>query len=262
MKPAALRITTITVFLALSVAILVWGIALQSATLHTSVWNYWYNLGYAALYLAGGVVGLAGAFYVTTGIAMGRAFLCLAAAQISYAIGLVFWAYYNLVAHIAIPYPSAADAFFALFYILLAIGCWQFLSMVATHIHIQHVFEVLAIFFISSIIIVGFLNTPDTSSGIPFFAKIFNIWYPLGDSLLIALSYIVFRAGRDKFQSGIIILILGLLIQVFADLIFSYRTSLNLYWNGDISDILFAVSGFVLSLSIITIFFDFISPSE
>lgn len=262
MKPAAVKYTTLLVFTLYFLVILIWGIALEWTGTHTGVWNYGYNLGYAGLYLVGGLMGLWGARYVTTEIAMGNALLYLGAAQISYASGLILWAYYNLVAHVAVPYPSAADVFFALFYVLLAVGCWNFLSMVATHVRVQHLFEVMAIFFVSAVVIVGFLNTPDTSPGLSILTKIVNIWYPLGDSLLIALSYLVFRAGRDKFQTGMLILIIGLLVQVSADLIFSYRTSTNVYWNGDISDMLFAVSGFILSFGILNVFFDFISSAE
>jgi hypothetical protein len=258
-KPAALKFTAFILFGILFLVIFVWGISLQFISVHTGDWNYAYNLGYAALYLTGGLVGLFGARYVTTSISMGSALLYLGAAQISYAVGLIVWSYYNLIAHVSVPYPSVADIFFALFYILLAVGCWYFLQMVATHVQVQYAFEVLAIFFVSAIIIIGFLNTPDTSSGAGALARIFNIWYPLGDSLLISLSYIVFRAGRDKFRSGVFILILGLLVQVFADIIFSARSGAGTYWNGDISDILFAVSGSVLSLGIMTIFFDFIA---
>jgi hypothetical protein len=256
-KPAARNKIIYGSLIIFFLLILGWGIALQFMGNHTGIWNYGYNLGYAAIYLIGGLVGLYGARYVTTAISMGMALLYLGAAQISYALGLIVWAYYNLIAHVSVPYPSVADIFFALFYILLAVGCWNFLQMVATHVQVQYAFEVLAIFFVSAVIIIGFLNTPDSSTGVGALAKIFNIWYPLGDSLLISLSYIVYRAGRDKFQSGVFILILGLLIQVFADLIFSYRTSINAYWNGDVSDILFAVSGFVLSLGILTIFYNF-----
>lgn len=256
--PAGKKII-IPLFVVLFALMFAWGIWLQFKPSHTAFANYAFNVGYAALYAFGGIIGIVGAFYVTTSISMGKAFFFLGLAQLSYAIGLCIWAYYNLVVHVSVPYPSLADAFFALFYVMLAVGCWNFLSMVAAHVHVQHLFEVMAIFFVSALVIVGFLNTPDTSPGLSVLTKIFNIWYPLGDSLLISLSYLVFRAGRDRFQSGIFILILGLLVQVFADLIFSYRTSLTAYWNGDVSDILFAVSGFVLSLSIITIFFDFIT---
>lgn len=261
MNPARLKLPVLTVFILLFIVILGWGGWLQTQSVHTTDANYAYNLGYALLYLIGAIAGFIGARYVTTTTAMGRAFLWLGAAQLSYAAGLIMWAYYNLIAHVAVPYPSAADVFFALFYALLAVGCWHFLSMVAGNIHVQYLFEVLGIFFISSVVILGFLNTPDGSASLPILTKIFNIWYPMGDSLLIALSYLVFRASRDRFQSGIIVLIMGLLVQVFADIIFSGRSAANLYWNGDVSDILFAVSGFVLSLGILMIFFDFTSDT-
>lgn len=238
-------------------AILGWGILLQTQPSNTTSINYAFNVGYALLYLFGGLIGLYGARTVTLSLSMGKAFLYLGLAQISYAAGLFIWAYFNLVTHVTVPYPSLADFFFALFYVLLALGSWYFLSMVASHVQIQHLMEVMGIFFISAVVIVGFLNAPDTTAGLPVLTKIFNIWYPLGDSLLIAVSYLIFRAGRGKFQTGIFILMLGLLVQVFADLIFSYRTSVSVYWNGDVSDILFAVSGFILSLGIMTIFFDF-----
>lgn len=258
----ATRRIIVPVFIFLFALVLGWGIILQFQPAHTTVANYSFNLGYALFYALGAALGIIGAFYVTTNISMGKAFLYLGLAQLSYTIGLCIWAYYNLVAKVPVPYPSAADIFFVLFYPLMAIGCWYFLTMVATQIHMQYVLEMLGIFFVSAIVIVGFLNVPDTTSTLSAFTKIINLWYPLGDCLLITVSYLIFRAGKGKFQTGILILILGLLVQVFADLIFSYRTGANIYWNGDISDILFAVSGGTISFGIITLFYDFIASGQ
>lgn len=255
------RIFTIF-FTVLLAAVLVWGISLQLNPTHGNMSNYLFNTGYALLYGVGGIVGIIGALYVTTNISMGKSFLYLGLAQLSYVVGLLIWSYYNVIAKIQVPYPSPADIFFVLYYPLLAVGCWHLLTMVQSHIHMQHFMEVLAIFFMSAIVIVGFISTPDITSGLSVITRVVNLWYPLGDSLLVAISYLAFRAGHAKFQTGILILMIGLLIQVFADIIFSSRTAAQIYWNGDISDILFALSGWTISFSILNLYFDFIASGE
>jgi hypothetical protein len=160
---SAMKPIVYTSSILLFVGVLIWGIALQYAPSHTSVWNYAYNIAYAVLYGIGAIVGLTGAWYVTTQISMGQALLFLGLAQLSYVGGLLVWSYYNLIAKVTVPYPSLADLLFGLFYPLLAIGCWHFLTMVATHIKTQYLFEVLGIFFVSTILILSFLTSPDTS---------------------------------------------------------------------------------------------------
>jgi hypothetical protein len=42
-------------------------------------------------------------------------------------------------------------------------------------------------------------------------------------------------------------------VQGAADLVFDYRIANNYYWNGDIADTLYLLSGFILSISLFEI---------
>ena len=236
----------------LAAIILGWGIFLQFQSGNNMTANYAFNLGYALLYAVGGMVGIFGAWYHRKNKPMGKAFLCLGLAQLAFAAGLCVWAYYNVFVHISVPYPSIAELFFALFYPFMALGCWYFFTLIVDRIRIEYLFEVLGIFFVSAMGIVGFI-TASGKNAQPIFTTFINLWSLLGDCMLIAIAYLILRAGKGKYKTGI--LILGLLVQVFADAVFTYRTGLKLYWNGDISDILLAISGGIISLGIMDLFF-------
>ena len=85
----------------------------------------------------------------------------------------------------------------------------------------------------------------------------FNILYPLGDAVLIAITWTILRHGGGKVKKCAVILSLGLLAQIAADIVFTYQTPRELYWNGGLADSLWALAGFLLSLAIINLYNNF-----
>jgi hypothetical protein len=89
-----------------------------------------------------------------------------------------------------------------------------------------------------------------------FMENFWDLGYAAGDAINLTLSLVIFGLSwkflGGKFRKPIIVILLGFALIFFSDLLFSYRDGLGLYYNGDISDLLYllmvATFGFGLSL--------------
>lgn len=155
-------------------------------------------------------------------------------------IGLLIWSYYNLVTKVAVPYPSPADFCFMLFLPVMAYGTWKIQA--AYHpANKQPLLAGLPLIITSMILVFFVLNRPDLSSNLPIMERTINFSYSLGDGLLLSMSLVALQGGsRSAKKRHFYFLIAALLILSIADFVFYYDTAHNTYWNGSISDILYA----------------------
>lgn len=246
----------------LAIMVLAIGAYLQVIPDKTTPLNYYYNLFYSMFFFAGAIVGIWGATKLSLSSSVGKTLLFLGLGQASYGIGLLIWVYFNLIAKIGVPYPSIADFFFILFISLIAIGCISLLKMVTSAVTIGKTIEGVVIFTISAVLIVGFIIKPDISQELTLLNKITNIAYPVGDTILFTLAYLTLRLGGGKINKGVAILVVGLLVQMSGDFLFTYRTANQIYWNGDISDLFFTISATLITLAIISIYDNFALTKE
>lgn len=80
-----------------------------------------------------------------------------------------------------------------------------------------------------------------------------NVFYPAAAGILLSISFFILRISGGMFKQGIYPLVFGLATHASADICFTYRTVKETYWNGDISDILFVTSGFLLGYALLKI---------
>src|SRR3989344_1295996 len=239
----------VTLF-ALGGIVLAWWIYLQSFSTHQTTLNFLFNGGYGLLYLLGAVVGLRGAFKFSLDKAEGKGFLFLGLSLLFYAIGQYIWLYYNLVLLVDSPFPSLADIPFTLFYPFAAFGLWELLKTFESVVSPRMIWEGVAILALSAGLTFFVFNKPDLSPNTSLIERFFNIAYPLGDTLLITLALVSLRIYVGKIYAGFRILIVGLTIETVADFIFLSRSGSGTYWNGDLSDLLYSVGAFLITLGL------------
>lgn len=227
-----------------------WSSFLYQQDTHGALINYLYNLGYAIPYVLGAAVSVYAARMLGGGLA-GKGFLYLALSLASYAIGQVVWTYYNLFASNDVPYPSLADVFFILFIPFTALSIFAFLRIYRVLLSRRIVVESVLVFIAATAAIFLYQGSDYFFGDITLLEKAFNIMYLLTDSLLITFAAIVIRTSGGTFHKGLIILVAGYLIRASADLVFYYRAAQQLYWNGDVSDLLYAVSAVVIAMGAI-----------
>ena len=234
--------------------IISWGVYLEFLPEKATNVNFLYNTGFGLLFAFAGLVGLFGGFKIGFKSAVGKSLTFLGLAFTSYAIGLFIWTYYNIVLAVEIPSPSLGDIFYLVLYLPLAtMGLWFLISIYTLVISKRYLLEALAIFIGSCILIFGLAIQPQLSREVPLFNNLVNAGYPFTDAVLLALSIIALRAAGGKISQGILVLVIGLLIQVIGDIFYSTRVAQELYWNGDIADKTYTIAAFVISLGMINI---------
>ncbi|MBI1862948.1 hypothetical protein HYS00_02410 [Candidatus Microgenomates bacterium] len=232
-----------------------WWIMLENSFAHqASIWNFLFNGLYGMEYLCGGIIGMyyhrrLGGLKSTIGTSL----FFLSMGMIIYSVGAFTWLGYNLLSKTELPYPSWADLFYSLLVPFFVIGLWRLLKMYNAFSSWKRILEFLVLLVIISCVMIFVVIHPDISPHLPFGVNFFNLFYPLGDSFLATLAIIAFRSSGGKMDKSILIFSAGLIVHTSADILFSYRNSHGLYWNGDVSDYVFACAGFMLSLGIVGI---------
>lgn len=230
-----------------------WDIWLYTLPNPTSVWNYVYNLIYGLMFLIGGIISVMYAFDFGFNTNLGKMILFFGIGMLFDWLGNVIWVYYNLVLAVRIPYPSYADASYMLLAPCFVIGGFYMIQLYQTQISKKLVIDSIVVICLAFVIIFGFFARPDLSAELSLIEKFTNIYYPFSDVIFASMALIVIRVGRGKAHPSLYIFTSGIALQTVADLLFAYRSALGVYWNGDISDLLYTVSAFVICIGIVEI---------
>lgn len=228
--------------------------------------NYWSN-AYFLIPLVGGLPGLVRSLRIKKGrIARDcrvPQLFCLG--LVAWGIGCAIWLYYNVVLGVEAPYPSIAD-----FGYMGCLICW-FVGLVIfciiADVNLIEDFRAPAtilVFFggLSTWVMVwahnGQLSQYSPTS--EFLKFLLDVSYPLVDSVNLALLGVLFLGRtRNRFncrmRRTLIIVIVGYSFLYMADLSFNVCTSLPKtsplsYYNGGLTDWLFSISLFLLSIGV------------
>jgi hypothetical protein len=227
-----------------------WNILLYRNELRSSNWNYLFNVAVATFYILAFVVAFVRSRAARIPQLSRKVYLYLGLAALSWGIATLIWTYYNLILKIGVPYPSFADLFFLLSYPLLGAALINLHESYGSLRSPKAVREAMLIVAVSTIAIFAFLNRPDLSPDLGLVKNLLNVAYSLGDVLLVAIALIELRSGHAKKNKGLYLLIAFLLLQAGGDFLFAYRNNAGTYWNGDVADMLFGASAFMLALSV------------
>lgn len=230
--------------------LLIWSGILFFTGQKTTEWNYLFNALNALLFFSVGIVALFGVRLHGFQSAVGKELLSIALSMFSFSLGLFVWCYFNIILKVATPYPSLADLFLVLYIPFLGYGIVNLLRAFGMFYSTRILVETIVIFGLTSILIFFIGNPPDLSVAVPLLQKSLNIFYLLGDAFLISLGYMLIRLTKGRIHGSFFYLVGALFAMAGADLIFAYRTGTETYWNGDIADVLYALSGFLFSIGV------------
>ena len=246
---SALKYSLIILFLATFIL----GIYLFKSPFKTGFLNYSFNIANAFIYLIGGSAGLYFRKRLSANQALYKSVVFLSFGLIMWATASLVWSYYNIVLNVESPYPSFADVFYLAFTLFASMGVLSLLSSLKAPITAKNIIESAVIMIFTYITIVAVIAQPTLSDETPYLTTFFDFVYPLSDAFIFAFALIAVNISSEKIHKPLMFLLAGLLLQVVADLLFSYRSINGIYWNGDFSDMIFCASGFVLSASIISL---------
>jgi hypothetical protein len=228
-------------------------IFLQLSPNKDTLFNYLFNASYALVFIFASVVAASGLRKRSLSTKLGKAMFFYMVSFLSYAMGLFIWTFYNVVLKQPIPYPGMADVFFILFQPACFLGFIFLVRGFGGEFKLRSVIEFLLLFSVIFVLLYSFLSLSSIGPELPLLERILNITYPSQDALLVALVITGLRTERGRLHLELLIFVLGALIMVFADTIFSYRFANGVYWNGDVSDILFFISASIQGLGMISL---------
>ncbi|MFA5136627.1 MAG: CHASE domain-containing protein [Patescibacteria group bacterium] len=239
-----------------TLTISIWWVILQILPAKDTIYNYLYNGAVSFIYFFGGILTLYYAKKTSKNNALRNVFIYFSLALISWGIAGFIWTFYNIYLHVESPYPSLADPFYLACGLFSAISLWYVFDFFHFTPKREHIYLSLIIVTIMYWLVFFILRKPGYNDQLPFLAVIYNYLYPLTDAFLLSIGTIILiTIGKLGFGIGSITIYI--LLQSIADIIFSWRQSKGVYWNGDISDIFYSLSGIFLILGMIKMYHRF-----
>jgi hypothetical protein len=162
----------------------------------------------------------------------------LGASSFAWAVGETVWAYYDLIRHVSVPFPSLADVGFLCAVPLAVVGLLLFPSSPRRAAdRIQGILDGCIIagsmLFASWATVLGPLYNQHNGGALK---QTLSLAYPASDVVMVSLVVILLaRAGR-RGRASLGLVMAGIVAFAIADSAFAYMTELNNYSNGTILD--------------------------
>lgn len=239
----------------------VWWIALNAGGFVDTLPNYLYGLVLGLIPVVGGLVGLhRSKAWGGGGSAMGRAIGSLSVGLITWGVGTLIFAYYNIFAGIAVPYPSIADVFYlvscplwfmGVVFLSRATGVRFSLRKMGGKIQLFVIPLLVAVFSYYALVVVARQGVLFTNT-LQFWNVFFDLAYPLADVFILTLVLLVFGLSYEhlggRFKFPILILLFGFVVMYLADFSFSWTTVHETFFVSSWVDFLFTSAMTLISL--------------
>lgn len=248
------------IILTLYIGIFIWWIRLTSIG-HPIPESYIFDWTYGLIGLTGALYGIFSVSKVWGGYksVMGKGFIFISCGLLAQWLGLQIWTYYNIVAKVAVPYPSLADLgyfglvpFYTLGALMLARASGAKFSIKTKHGKAYSVLIPLCMLILAYALFVKDIGITKTN----LIKTFFDFGYPLGEIIPVSIALITFLSARKlfggKLKNRIIYLLFAFSFQFLTEYYFLYTSGKNTYYNGSFSDLLYATSYTIMSLGLIS----------
>jgi len=201
------------------------------------------------------IIGALGGFISLSGISgkMRSAIVAASVALLAQGVSLMFWVYYVMVSGIEVPYPSLADWILALSRIFLVIVLIVFIFIYRTNVTKYRLYFAVLLGIITGAVVYYFTGAPEITDKASLTLVFFDVFWGIIGVITSGFAVIVLNLSGGKIMKGIRILTFGLIAVTIADLLFVFRVNRELYWNGDVSDIVLLISIAIVSYGVIAL---------
>jgi len=156
-------------------------------------------------------------------------------------LGEVGWAVYTLLLNVEIPYPSIADAFWLIGYVPLFIALYlyvrafRFSTPKLMHATADVVVSVVSLFLFAFLVTQILVAAAEETTTLAV-----DIAYPALDLALFSLSILgLLIFAKGKIARAWLLINGAILMNVVADILFSYTTLQGTYYNGHFLELFF-----------------------
>jgi len=163
----------------------------------------------------------------------------LAIAQLSFTVGDAVWAYYELLLN-ENPFPSPADGFYLLRYLLFLIGVFLLPSVQINSSERQKIVLDTAMVMVTSIVLFWTLTiapTVEQNIDADKLTLVLSVAYPVMDlMLLFALIDLLLRRINYPFRRALLLLAAGTVSLIITDSVFNIQAFEGTYFSGGLLD--------------------------
>ena len=158
-------------------------------------------------------------------------------------IGEAVWAGYTLILGVELPYPSAADIFWIAGYIPFFIALYLYVKLFGHALTRKNVATVMAVTVTLTVVVTATLLAPILGAEEDLVTIAMDFAYPILDLSLLSvalLGLIIF--WRGKLAKSWLLINAAIMMDVCADIFFSYTTAQGIYYSGHMLELLFDFS--------------------
>lgn len=193
---------------------------------------------------------------------MGKSVFFLSAGLLTWGIGTLVFAYYNIILQVEVPYPSLADLFYIISWPLWAVGMVNLSRATGVTFQLKTAIGRIALFlvpiFIAALsyyllIIVArdgvILYTPEDLLKV-----FFDLAYPIGDIAILTITLLVYGLSF-KFLGGffkwpILFALGGFVLNYLGDFSFVYTVTKETFFVANWVDLIYTLTFFCIGLGV------------
>ncbi len=192
---------------------------------------------------------------------MGKAIYFLSGGLLTWGIGTLIFAYYNLFLNVAVPYPSLADALYIISWPLWAISMVNFSRATGVKFQLSNLTGRFMLFIIPliaiiisyyTLIIVARGGVIDISGGA--LKTFFDLAYPIGDVVILTIALLIYGLSFNYlggfFKWPIIMVLAGFVANYIGDFTFVYTVTKETYFVANWVDLIYTSAFFLLGLAV------------
>lgn len=230
-----------------------------------SFWNYFYSFAFSLVPL---IAGFTGCFLAKEWnwfkSAIGKGIFFISLGSLFWGAGSMVWSYYNFFMDVPAPYPSLADIGFFLSLPLWVLGVVNLSKTTGVKFSFKKRIGKILLLILPIITIVAsyYLLVVVARSGIlipidsSFNLKLFlDLIYPTGDVIILSLALLIFGLSinylNGLYKYSILSILFGFGAMYIADFVFSYTTTLNIFYNGNFGDLIFTLALSLISFGVL-----------
>lgn len=225
--------------------------------------NYLYGLCLGLVSMAGGELGLTHAYrWGLFRSRLGKALSFLSLGLITWGFGTIIIAYFNIFNNASYPYPSIADLFYIASWPFWFLGIINLFKVTGATMNIKNiagklftvlvaVFGLFLSYYLLFIVARGGVFEIDTSNYLRLFL---DFAYPFFDVIILISASLLYVLSAKYlgglFKIPILIIIVGFLINYFADMVFTYTNTLGTFYVASWVDMLYTTALFFVAFGV------------
>jgi len=225
--------------------------------------NYLYGLCLGLLSVTGGGLGLTHAYsWGLFSSHLGRGLSFLSVGLITWGSGTVVIAYFNIFNSASYPYPSVADFFYIISWPFWFLGLINLFKVTGATVNIKSVagkffailimgLGILLSYYLLFVVARDGVFEIDTTNYLRLFL---DFAYPFFDVIILITASMLYILSAKYlgglFKVPILLVIVGFILNYFADMVFTYTNTLGTFYVGNWVDMIYTTAMFLISFGI------------